>query len=315
MTRVLCIGECMVELSHIDARTLQLGFAGDTYNTAVYLTRVAGELGLDVEVGYLTGLGTDEYSAAMREEWRAESIADRSLLVDDGLPGVYAIRTDQRGERHFSYWREQSAARRVFRGTDFCREIAGDFVHLSGITLQLTTGASRAALLARLQELRATGTRVSFDTNYRPRGWPSPSDAMDAIDELCRVADIVLASRDDEVLLRGHGTPEELIAVLSELGAAEVVLRDGPRGAYVHSADGTAHVAAQAVDRIVDTTAAGDAFAGAYLAARLGSENLEAAAALGNRVAATTIQHPGALTPRDLRLTNAHPLAIKEHQT
>ena len=309
MKRVLCVGECMVELSHIDSRTLQLGFAGDTYNTAVYLRRVARELGLDVEVGYLTGLGTDEYSAQMREDWRTESIVDRSILVDDGLPGVYAIRTDARGERHFSYWREQSAARRVFRGTDWCAALEGDIVHLSGITLQLTSGAARAALIARLGELRAAGARVSFDTNYRPRGWPSPSDAMDVIDDMCAVADVVLASRDDEMLLRGHGTPEELIALLADLGADEVVLRDGPRGSYVLHGERTIHVSAQPVERIVDTTAAGDAFAGAYLAARLAGDDPEAAAALGNRVAAMTIQHPGALTPRDLRLMDAHPLA------
>src|SRR5438105_12436116 len=33
--RALCAGECMVELTHTDARTLRPGFAGDTYNTAV----------------------------------------------------------------------------------------------------------------------------------------------------------------------------------------------------------------------------------------------------------------------------------------
>jgi 2-dehydro-3-deoxygluconokinase len=315
MTRVVCVGECMMELGHIDARTLRLGFAGDTYNTAVYLKRVARELGLDVEVGYLTGLGTDEYSAQMREDWRAESIADRSIIVDDGLPGVYAIRTDARGERHFSYWREQSAARRVLRGTRWCRELDGDIVHLSGITLQLTTGAARMALIARLGELRATGTQVSLDTNYRPRGWASPSDAMDAIDEMCGVADIVLASRDDEMLLRGQGRPEELIMVLADLGAGEVVLRDGPRGSYVLRGERIVHIPTQPVERIVDTTAAGDAFAGAYLAARLGGDDPTAAAALGSRVAAMTIQHPGALTPRDLRLTGAHRLATDDHRT
>jgi len=99
MTRVLCVGECMIELTHLDPRTLRLGFAGDTYNTAVYLRRVASELGLEAEVGYLTGLGNDEYSDAIRAEWRDEGIVDRSLLVEARLPGLYAIRTAENGER------------------------------------------------------------------------------------------------------------------------------------------------------------------------------------------------------------------------
>src|SRR5919197_4922036 len=73
MKRVLCVGECMLELTHTGERTLRLDFAGDTYNTAVYLRRVATELGVEAEVGYLTGLGVDPYSRAMRDAWRAES--------------------------------------------------------------------------------------------------------------------------------------------------------------------------------------------------------------------------------------------------
>jgi len=75
--RALCVGECMVELTHVDDRTLRLDFAGDTYNAAVYLARTATELGVDVETAYLTGLGDDEYSDALRDAWRAElSAAD-----------------------------------------------------------------------------------------------------------------------------------------------------------------------------------------------------------------------------------------------
>ena len=103
MTQVLCVGECLLELTHNDAITLRLDFAGDTYNTAVYLRRVAAELALEVDVGYLTGLGGDEYSQAMRAAWRTESIVDRSLTVPERVPGIYTVRTSPTGERHFSY--------------------------------------------------------------------------------------------------------------------------------------------------------------------------------------------------------------------
>ena len=35
--RTACIGECMIELAHRSATDLQLGFGGDTLNTAIYL--------------------------------------------------------------------------------------------------------------------------------------------------------------------------------------------------------------------------------------------------------------------------------------
>jgi len=307
MTRVLCIGECMIELTHLDARTLRLGFAGDTYNTAVYLRRVAAQLGHETEVGYLTGLGDDEYSDAMRAEWRDEGIVDRSLLAEGRLPGLYAIRTAEDGERRFAYWREQSAARDVFSRGDLCTHIEGDLVHLSGITLQLLSSPARKALLACLRERRSEGARVSFDTNYRPRGWRSSREAADAITRACAVADIVLASRQDEDLLHGARSATAGVRRLLDLGAREVILRDGSAGAYVGTTDDVVRVPAMPVNRVVDTTAAGDAFAGGYLAGRLAGDKPQAAAALGNAVAGTVIQHPGAITPRSIRLVEPTP--------
>jgi 2-dehydro-3-deoxygluconokinase len=301
MKRVLCVGECMLELTHATERTLRLDFAGDTYNTAVYLRRVATELGLEAKVGHLTGLGVDDYSTAMRAAWRAESILDRSLTVPQRPPGLYAIRTSADGKRSFTYWRRESAAREVFAGTDWCAELEGDLVHLSGITLQLTSARARETLVTRLCELRAAGACVSVDTNYRPTGWSSPSDAAAAMAEVCATADIVLASRDDEELLHGASPPEASVHRLASLGAREVILRDGPNGAYVGVAGAVQRVPARPVERVVDTTAAG-ASAGAYLAARLAGDTPAHAAAIGNAVAAVVIQHAGAITPPEVRL-------------
>jgi hypothetical protein len=60
---------------------------------------------------------------------------------------------------------------------------------------------------------------------------------------------------------------------------------------------------ARRVDRVIDTTAAGDAFAGGYLAARLAGHAPALAAGLGNGVAAVVIQHSGAITPPGIRLS------------
>jgi 2-dehydro-3-deoxygluconokinase len=297
MTRIICAGECMIELTAAGERTLRLGFAGDTYNTAVYLRRTADQLGLDADVGYLTGLGDDPYSDAMRAECHTHSIADRSVLVAGRLPGLYAVSTADSGERSFSYWRDQSAARALFEGTDWLTALDGDHVHLSGITLQLTSTRSRAALLDRLAELRGAGKRVSFDTNYRAAGWPSAAAAAAAIAAVCAASDIVLASADDAEALFGPGQPEAHMQRLSTISPAEVILRNGADGAYVSAGDAVMHIPADRVETVIDTTAAGDAFAGGYLAARLAGEAPSRAAAIGNQLAAQVIQVPGAITP------------------
>ena len=109
--RIACLGEAMVELSGLDAEagTLAFGVAGDTLNTAIYLKRTLGQ---GARVAYITALGDDAFSdrmvAAMQEEGLDTSAVAR---LPGRLPGIYAINVDERGERTFSYWRTESAAR------------------------------------------------------------------------------------------------------------------------------------------------------------------------------------------------------------
>src|SRR5690606_34283476 len=70
-------------------------------------------LGLDV--AYLTALGSDPFARNMRHAWGREGMDVSLVLTDpDRTTGLYCIDTDDKGERTFSYWRGESAARRLF---------------------------------------------------------------------------------------------------------------------------------------------------------------------------------------------------------
>lgn len=293
----LAVGECMLELRHRSDRVLELGFAGDTYNTAVYLRRMAQDLGEAVQVGYLTGLGADAYSEKMRAAWAHEGIEDRSVTVPGRQPGVYAVATDGAGERTFSYWRSASAASALFAGTEWVEQLSGDLVHFSGISLQLMSSAAREAFLARLAALRRAGTWVSFDTNFRPAGWPDPGVAREVFAAAAAHADIVLATFDDELLLAADGDPVRTVERYRSHGAREVVVKLGADGALAADATGCRHVSAVPVASVADTTAAGDSFGGAYLAGRLAGLAQADAAELGAELAAEVVQSPGAILP------------------
>lgn len=299
MSRVLAVGECMLELRHVTSTDVILGFAGDTYNTAVYLARTAKALGVDAEVGYLCGLGEDPDSELMREAWRQEGIVDRSFTLPGRTPGLYSVRTDEEGERTFAYWRQGSATAVLLAESSWADSVEGDLIHLSGITLQMMTLRSREALVDRLQVLKANGSRVSLDTNYRPTGWPSAKIAAAAITGVASFADIVLATFEDEQALFADQGPEDTARRYQALGATEVVVKVGAAGAYVLQGDDElAHVPAATVSHVVDTTAAGDSFGGTYLAARAAGLPPIAAAKTAAAVAAVVVSNPGAIVPQ-----------------
>jgi 2-dehydro-3-deoxygluconokinase len=96
MTRVACIGECMIELKQAEGGLFSRAFGGDTLNTAVYLAR------LGVEVDYITALGDDPMSDEMIASWAAERVGTGLVARLRGkLPGIYMIQTDEFGDRRF----------------------------------------------------------------------------------------------------------------------------------------------------------------------------------------------------------------------
>jgi 2-dehydro-3-deoxygluconokinase len=300
MIRIASIGECMIELRHRSATLLDLAYGGDTLNTAVYLARLMR--GRAARVDYVTALGDDAYSEAMLEAWPAEGVGtDLIARLPGRLPGVYTIRTDERGERSFTYWRSAAAARDMLRGAraeDLAAALESyDLLYLSGITLSILDDPQRAALMAIADGVRARGGRVAFDSNYRPVGWPGPEAAQAAFDEVLQRVDLALPTLEDEEALYGVENALACADRLHRRGVAEVAVKLGAAGCFLSSAEFTGEVAAEPVGAVVDSTAAGDSFNAGYLAARLIGADPPAAGRLGNRVAARVIAHPGAVIP------------------
>ena len=304
MTRVATIGECMIELRHTDADTLKLGFGGDTLNTAVYLARLGRERGMQVD--YVTALGEDAYSDGMVAAWRKEGVGtDLVARLPGRLPGLYIIRTDQRGERSFTYFRSAAAARDMLgegREARLIERLSGyACVYFSGITLSILDDGQRRKLMDILDRLRTAGTRIAFDSNYRPVGWPDAAAARAWMDEAWRRSDIALPTLDDEQRLTGDVDADAVLARLRQLGAGEIVLKLSGEGSLVWSreAPAPAKVPPERVAKVVDTTAAGDSFNAGYLYGRLTGKDAAAAARIGSRLAAVKIQHPGAIIARE----------------
>src|ERR1700693_1231897 len=100
MTKVACIGECMIELKQAQGGLYSRGYGGDTLNTSVYLAR------LGVSVDYITALGDDPMSDEMVAGWTEEGVGTSHVLRLPGkLPGIYLIQTDDKGERRFFHLR------------------------------------------------------------------------------------------------------------------------------------------------------------------------------------------------------------------
>lgn len=297
--RVVLVGEAMLELSQDGSSQggsgWHLAYGGDTLNTAIHLARN----GLDV--AYLTALGTDPFSEDLKARWRTEGLGTTLVLADPARnPGLYAITCDEAGERSFTYWRGESAARKLFgcAGIEAALESAAtaDLLAFSLVSLAILPEEGRQALISLARKVRARGGLVAFDGNYRPRLWPDWQTARAARDAAIAVASLGLPTLEDETMLSGETGADAVAAHWQGLGCAETVVKLGPEGCRLP--DG-AIVAPERVLAPVDTSGAGDAFNAGYLGARLRGEAPAQAAIAGHALAGWTIMRRGAIPVRD----------------
>lgn len=292
------IGECMLELRPAGSDTLHTSAAGDTYNSAVYVKRLLPEL----DVQYVSALGDDATSAAIRAAMRGHGVGDALVDTIAGqLPGLYMIETDAAGERRFRYWRAQSAARSML-GARHLAQLhdalpACGALLLTGITLAILDDARRAALLALAARIRAQGGWVVLDSNYRPALW-TVDTARHWLGQALAISTHALLSADDEAALYGDGDAAATYTRVQSATDAEIVIKTGAAGCLVGQAGAPAlHVAAVPA-KPVDTTAAGDSFNAAYLAARWRGQAPQDAAGAGAHLAAVVVSHAGAIIPQ-----------------
>ena len=287
----------MIEMSGGEDRQYRLGYAGDTLNTAWYMRAL---LPADWSVDYVTGLGEDRYSADIRNFLQTHAIGtDHIRTIPGRRPGLYLIHQEG-GDRHFTYWRDTSAAKLLAEDKPFLHEaVAGArMVYFSGITLAILAPRARGRLLGAIVKARDNGARIAFDTNLRPALWSSSRAMMGVLTAAASLCDVVLPTHPDEAPLFGDASPDETANRYLELGVEEVVVKNGAGEAVIATATDRVRIAPPPATRLVDATGAGDSFNGGYLSARLAGKSLGDAARDAHRIAGIVIGERGALVER-----------------
>jgi len=274
MARVVVLGEVMLDV--VAFHDVPLAVASDTparislrpggagANTAAWLARAG------VEVTLIARAGDDDARTL------ALSLLDGVDLrvgLDRGLPtGTCIVLVSPGGERTML---PDPGANTALSADDLPDDVFGDgsVLHVSGYSLMRP--GSRGAALAAMDRARDAGMRISVD----------PASAALLIDDpaflhRARPVDLLLPNQD------------ELAALGGDLpGVKEFAVKRGRDGAYW--SDGLKRITARAVavDDVVDTTGAGDAFAAGFLS--VWPSDREAALGAGVKLAAQAVAQAG----------------------
>ncbi|MDR7544153.1 MAG: sugar kinase [Armatimonadota bacterium] len=297
MPDIVAVGEPMAEFAATERGRLSTvtgfrrGWGGDTSNFVVAAAR------LGASSGYITRLGGDEFGRSFLDLWQREGVDASQVIVEpEGFTAVYFIALDEQGRHSFTYYRAHSAASRL-GPSDLDRDYLASacIVHTSGITQAISASACEAALVA-LRLAREGRITTSYDANVRPR-LMAPDALRRTVLDTFTLADVVFLSTEDAGHLFGETAGEEVVSRILRLGPRIVVLRQGPLGCLVGTADGLRVTVPGWRVAAVDATGAGDAFNAAFLIRWLEGAPLEQAARFANAVGALVTTGLGAVAP------------------
>jgi len=289
---LVSIGEPLIEFNRPregDGRTWLQGFGGDSQNVAIAAARQGAA------AGYLTSVGQDWMGDAFLDLWKSEGIdASRVSRHPTAPTGVSFVTHGPSGHK-FDYLRKNSAASLMTPEGLPADYVAGArYFHLSAIG-QAISDSARMTCDAAISAARATGVKVSYDTNLRLRLWDLDM-ARRTIDATIARCDIALPSLDDSQQLTGLSQPDAIADYYLKLGTPLVALKMSAEGCLIATSQERFRVPGHRVEA-VDATGAGDTFDGSFLARLLAGDDVKAAARYANVAAALSTRGYGAVTP------------------
>lgn len=292
MSKVILVGEPMglfiaEEEGPLDKVTdFTRSAAGAEMNVAIGLKR------LGHDVCYITKLGMDPFGNYLIDFLKKEGIDTSKISFDDHYPTAFQLKgKTSEGDPEVAYYRNGSAASNLRVDDVDDIDMSGfNHFHLTGIFPAIST-TSRATLLYLIEKAKNNGLSTSFDPNLRLSLWGNPRDMIKTINKIAFRCDTVLPGISEGEILTGYSNESDIADFYLQNGVKTVVVKLGPKGAYVKTKDEEAYVDGYSVPKVIDTVGAGDGFAVGFMSGILENKNVCECADRANAIGAIQVMH------------------------
>lgn len=255
--KILCVGEMLIDFTPVEnmANTYTANPGGAPANVAVSVARN------DVPVGFLGRLGNDDFGRMLLRTLVSERVEVLiPKLTDEAITTMAFVTFDESKERSFTFARKPGADMLLDESDVRCIDFTKwDIVHAGSVS-QSGQPSGNAVLLA-LRMAKEAGKIVSFDINYRDKIW-GVQECMSEVNKVLGYVDLLKISEEE---LEFVGGMDNIRNFMCENGISVVVLTRGGEGARIYYKDDVADIPSIKVP-VVDTTGAGDAYWGGFLA-------------------------------------------------
>lgn len=290
---ILAIGEILADMvgQYVDGDLTFKAFCGGApYNVAVNAKKAGAK------VGFIGRVGDDVIGRFLIKESEKANFDRFDVQIDEYRSTTLAFVSLTNGERDFTFNRNDTADYNMdFEAIDFDSYGKLSLIDLGSLMLSEPAGRVFAQKIA--DKAKELGVKLSFDMNFRMDTYDSFEDAKRAYAPFVKRADIIKFSEDELSAYTGIDNLDEAVSSITHKDQL-VLVTLGSRGSAYYL-NGRSAVVASVPVKPIDTTGAGDAFFGTFLAKIAHKEwtddNLRSALADANEAGARTTQFLGAV--------------------
>ena len=261
--------------------SIEQSLGGNGANSAYTL----GKLGVPVRL--IGMVGRDAFGEFALAKLRSADVDTGGIRRSRAPTATTVVLVNSRGDRRFLH-RLGASGEMLLDPDEFEREIQPGMTYYH-LATPFTMPRMRAVNTELLRRAHAHGLATSLDTQWDWQGrW------MEELAPCLPHVDILFVNEDEARMLTGTTEPQGVVSALRSRGARTVVLKQGGRGCQVFTPEEEFTAPGFQVP-VVDTTGAGDCFAGAYVAALWRGGTHREAARMANAVGACVVRTLGAV--------------------
>lgn len=294
-SKLLLVGEPMELFAARDEGPLETvknyatAVTGAEFNVAVGLTR------LGHTVGYMTKLGNDPFGRNVFNAIKKNKIDTSLITCDDNHFTGFMLRSKATsGNSEPFYYCKNSAASTIT--TDDLGSInlnEYQYLHITGILPALSQSTLDAAKYL-MRKAKECGLTIFFDPDLRPQLWNDKTMMAYHINEMAFLSDYFLPGAEEgRILTGGLTTPESIASYYQVRGIPNVVVKVGPKGAYLATKKDHEYLPAYEIGKVADTSGAGDGFAAGVISGVMEGLPLREAVDRGNAIGSIQVMSAG----------------------
>ena len=290
---ILSVGEILADMVG-DNENGELNFkafcGGAPFNVAVNAKRAGAD------VAFVGRVGADPVGKFLISQAEKAALDRLDIQIDNVRNTTLAFVTLTDGERDFAFYRHDTSDYNIdVKQIDFNDYNNLNIVHLGSLMLSEEKGRDFAENIAK--KVKEAGVKLSFDMNFRMDTYKDFEDAKKAYKPYVERADIIKFSDDELKLYTGIDDIKTAIESICRKDQL-FVLTLGSKGSMYYY-NGESNIIPTEKVKPIDTTGAGDAFFGTFLAnvenKEWNKENIETALVKANKAGAKTTQFLGAI--------------------